>query len=54
MGRVRPQKSLGLENAKANMIWRVNKDEKVIYRHKHDVKQKEPTYIDIKTQENYL
>ena len=48
VGRVRPQKSLGLEMPKGEYdIKIINKDEKIIYRHKHDVKQKEATYIDI-------
>ena len=55
VGRVRPQKSLGLEMPKGEYdIKVINKDEKVIYRHKHDVKQKEATYIDIQKPQGTL
>lgn len=55
VGRVRPQKSLGLEIPKGEYdVKIVNKEEKTIYRHKHDVKQKEPTYIDIQKPQGTL
>ena len=55
VGRVRPQKSLGLEISKGEYdVKIVNKEEKVIYRHKHNVKQKESTYIDIQKPQGTL
>jgi hypothetical protein len=55
VGRVRPNKSLGLEMNKGDYdIKIVSKDDKVIYRHKHNLKQKEPTYIDIQKPQGKL
>ena len=55
VGRVRPHKSLGLEVAKGEYdIKVVSKDNRVVYRQKHKVKQKESTYIDIQKPQGVL
>ena len=48
VARVRPNKSLGLEMEKGQHdITIVDRNEKVMYRHQHNVQPKEATYIDI-------